>query len=239
MINEKNKEDYTSSWEWTVEHSQYHFDWTRRDQPGEWMQYLGRMQGDWSRDLADAMAREHRAITWATRKDSPHYRRADGTFEQSSMIEQEENDLRSAGYATDLELSDVVEEEQFGPDIRKIVEFWGLENPWCRLHLQKPGQMFNLHIDKLYDRCSENPERISRIMIFLADWQPGQFSCYGTHNMSHWRAGDVMTFDWPNVPHASANASRETRPILMMTGLKTDRTRELLYLANAQSVYIL
>jgi hypothetical protein len=43
-----------------------------------------------------------------------------------------------------------------------------------------------------------------------------------------WRAGDAHVFDWANVPHATANASRSMRPALQVTGLKTDRTRELL-----------
>jgi hypothetical protein len=105
--------------------------------------------------------------------------------------------------------------------------------------MQKPGQMFNLHIDKLYERSPDDHEKISRIVVFLADWSPGQFFCHGTHNMSHWRAGDVFTFDWPNVPHASANASRELRPTLMMTGLKTARTRELLARSTAETVHSL
>jgi hypothetical protein len=222
------KEEYQSSWDWTVAHSRWHFDNTRHDQPGEWFWMLGRMMGDWSKELESAEQLPMQSITWATRKNTPYYRRADGSFEQSSMLEQEEYDLESSGAGRDLELSDVVEHDDFAPVFDRMVNFWGIQDPWCRLHIQRPGQMFNLHIDKLWDRCPEDPEQVCRIMIFLKDWEPGQFFSYGTCVLSHWKAGDAMTFDWANVPHASANAGRSTRPVLMITGLKSDRTRSLL-----------
>lgn len=236
MIDPKEYEDYTSSWEWTRERSRYHFDYARRDQPGEYYFPLGRFQGDWSADLAEAMAKEKTAITWATRKYSPYYDQPDGTRVQSEMLAQEENDLRSAGYNVDLPLSDVIEKPEIGTTLLKMYEFFGLEDAWVRLHMQVPGQMFNLHIDKLYGRA-ENPDDVARIVIMLADWEPGQFYQYGTYTVSHWRAGDVHTFDWPNVPHATANASRSVRPSMIMTGTKTARTREILAAANANSIY--
>lgn len=239
MIDFENKEDYSSSWDWTVAHSKYHFDYTRHDQTGEWWRPLGRFKGDWSSELTQAIAQEHHAITWANRKDSPYYQREDGTFEQSSMIEQEENDLRATGAPVDLALTDVVEKDLIGPVLSKIYQTFALENPWVRLHLQQPGQMFNLHIDKLWERCPEEPERIIRIIVNLADWEPGQFYAYGTQTISHWRAGDVHLFDWANVPHATANASRHVRPTMIMTGLATARTKEILAQAHADKIYTL
>jgi len=56
--------------------------------------------------------------------------------------------------------------------------------------------------------------------------------------LSHWRAGDAHTFDWANVPHATANASRSPRPTLIMTGTKTDRTHEVLSQSNADRVHL-
>lgn len=220
-------------------HSRWHFDNRRHDQPGEWFQMLGLMSGDWKSELAAVVDKDLKSITWATRKDTPYYRRDDGSFEQSSMIAQEEYDLEQTGAGRDLKLSDVVEYEDFAPVFQRMVDFWAVEDPWCRLHIQRPGQMFNIHIDKLWDRCPEDPERVCRIMIFLSDWEPGQFFSYGTCTLQHWRAGDVMTFDWADVPHASANASRNARPVLMITGLKSERTQELLSHAQFDKIYLL
>jgi hypothetical protein len=100
------------------------------------------------------------------------------------------------------------------------------------MHYQRPGQMFNLHIDKIQERCPDDVERVIRMSIMLTDWEPGQFYSYGTTTYSRWRAGDVHIFDWENVPHATANASRSMRPVLQVTGLKTDKTRQLLKIAG-------
>jgi hypothetical protein len=97
--------------------------------------------------------------------------------------------------------------------------------------------MFNLHIDKLQERCPDNPERVIRMTIMLADWQPGQFYSYGNYTYSHWKAGDVHIFDWANVPHATANASRYMRPVLQVTGLKTEKTRQMLAVAAPSVKY--
>lgn len=233
----KDKQSYDSSWEWTRAHSKYHFDYTQRDLAGEWFTPLGRFEGEWSTETADACNRALDPITWATRKYSPYYDQEDGTRLQSDMLRQEEHDLQTIGAPVDLKLTDVVELPDFAPVFQRMVDTVGLNDPWCRLHIQRPGQMFNLHIDKLYDRSPEHPEDTFRCVVHLTDWEPGQFYCYGTYTMSHWRAGDIHTFDWPNVPHATANASRNTRPTLIMTGLKTDRTREFLAKANADSRY--
>jgi hypothetical protein len=111
-------------------------------------------------------------------------------------------------------------------------EYFGIEDAKIRMHYQQPGQMFNLHIDKLQERCPDDPERVIRMTIMLADWQPGQFYLYGTNTYSHWHAGDVHVFDWANVPHATANASRYMRPVLQVTGLKTEKTRRMLAVGN-------
>jgi hypothetical protein len=230
-------EDYSSSWEWTRERSQYHFDWTKRDQTGEWWTPLGRFVGDWSLDLEDALSKASKPITWASRKDSPYYQKEDGSFEQSKMLAQEENDLRNTGAPVDLKLTDVIEKDDIGATLSKMYQFFELEDPWVRLHIQRPGQMFNLHIDKLQDRCPEDPTRVVRIMVHLTDWEPGQFYNYGTQNITHWAAGDVHTFDWANVPHATANASRSLRPSMIMTGVATDKTKQIIESASKEKRY--
>jgi hypothetical protein len=39
-----------------------------------------------------------------------------------------------------------------------------------------------------------------RIQVALTDWEQGHFWSYGNHLHQQWRAGDVTTFDWMNVP---------------------------------------
>jgi hypothetical protein len=227
----KNPNDYDSSWDWCVDHSNYHFDDSRRDQEGEWYTCLGRFEGEWSQEV-DQLSKETKPITWRTRK---FY--GDDNDTASVMIRQEENDLVSIGADVELQLTNINDRLGKYPGITSMINFFGLEQVKRRVHWQLPGQMFNLHIDKLWERDLINPERIVRITVMLDDWHPGQFYLYGTATYSHWRAGDIHIFDWPNVPHATANASRFARPTLQMTGLKTDRTREILSAASPNSVY--
>jgi hypothetical protein len=225
----KNPADYNSSWQWCVDHSRYHFDNARIDQAGEWFQVLGRFVGDWTEEVAQAQGKP---ITWATRK---FYGNDDDTV--SPMLAQEENDLRTTGAPVDLALTDAVFDISPYPTLTRMSEYFGIEDAKIRMHYQQPGQMFNLHIDKLQERCPDDPERVIRMTIMLADWQPGQFYSYGNYTYSHWRAGDVHIFDWANVPHATANASRYMRPVLQVTGLKTEKTRRLLDAAGESVIY--
>lgn len=225
----KSQDEYTSSWQWCVDHSRYHFNNFKIDQPGEWFQVLGRFEGNWADEVALAQGKP---ITWATRK---FYNNDDDTV--SPMLEQEENDLRNTGAPVDLTLTDAVFDISAYPTLTRMSEYFAIEDAKIRMHYQQPGQMFNLHIDKLQERCPDDPERVIRMSIMLTDWEPGQFYLYGTTTYSHWRAGDVHIFDWANVPHATANAGRSMRPVLQITGLKTDRTRELLADADPDKRY--
>ena len=225
----KTQDEYTSSWQWCVDNSHYHFDNKKIDRPGEWFQQLGRFEGDWDDEVKQAAGKP---ITWATRK---FYGNDDDTV--SPMLEQEENDLRNTGAPVDLQLTDAVFDISPYPVLTQMSEYFGIEDAKIRMHYQQPGQMFNLHIDKLQERCPEDPERVIRLSIMLTDWEPGQFYLFGTCNFQHWRAGDVHIFDWANVPHATANASRSMRPVLQVTGLKTERTRQLLAAATPNTVY--
>jgi hypothetical protein len=98
-----------------------------------------------------------------------------------------------------------------------------------RIHVQQPGEVWNLHIDKLQKWCPEDPSQVLRVFVQLTDWQPGQFWEYGNYHWNQWRAGDVTTFDWPNMPHSTANAGYHPRATLQLTGVITPKTREFLH----------
>jgi hypothetical protein len=97
-----------------------------------------------------------------------------------------------------------------------------------RIHVQQPGEVWNLHIDKLQKWSPEDPTKIGRYFVQLTDWQPGQFWEYGNHHWNQWRAGDVSTFDWANMPHSTANAGHHPRVTFQLTGVITDQTRRFL-----------
>ena len=229
----ENPNEYSSNWDWTKAHSEYHFDNSIKDEVGDWFEILGVFEGDWSSER-DALIDFSIPINWSTRKfygdiDAP-----------SPMLLQEEYDIiQGGGNPKELILTNMVEDWNNFPTLSKMMDFFGLEDSESkkRAHVQLTGQMFNIHIDKLWDRCPSDPERIARITIMLDDWQPGQFYMYGNYVYSHWKTGEAHIFDWPNVPHATANTSNYPRAVLQVTGLKTDHTRKILAAASPDNVY--
>jgi len=113
------------------------------------------------------------------------------------------------------------------PKINEIAEYFKLENFQKRIHVQTTGQLWNLHIDKLY-AWNEDPSKVVRITIMLNDWEPGQFYMYGNRIYDRWKAGEIHIFDWPNTPHSTANTSYVPRVSLQLTGTRTEDTNKIL-----------
>jgi len=217
-----------SAWEMTKEKSRYHFDNNKIDPAFDSVTNLGNFVPCWQEEIQDIIT-QSRDATWRTRgKDFTKGRPA-------SELDAEDYDMDQAGYGKDYVLSKLSYE--LTPRLERISNLFGLDDNIPRLHVQMPGQVWNLHIDKLEKWCPEDPSRITRIFIALTDWQQGQFWNYGNYNYSGWSAGDVTTFDWINVPHATANASFEPRITMQITGLITDQTREFLRVLRSKSPY--
>lgn len=227
---------FKSNWDWTVAHSEYHFDDTIQDQEGDWFKVLGRFEGDWQEENERLIKESKKAINWETRK---FFGDKD---DKSPMLEQEEYDIaQGGGNPKKLMLTNMTDELEDYPMLIKMKEHFGVlggkDEMKVRSHVQLTGQMFNLHIDKLWDRCIEDPEQVCRITFFLEDWKPGQFYMYGNYIYERWKAGEAHIFDWANVPHATANASNFARPSIQITGLKSDRTREIIANGSRDTIF--
>lgn len=209
-----------SNWEISRARSTYHFDPKQKDQPESVMTYLGHIEPTWTNDLRDII--DHaRPATWATRGY-----KGEGIEAPPEELAQEEYDLISNGMPVDLPITHL--NWRIPESLQRISDAFALENCMNRMHVQRPGEIWNLHIDKLQKWDPDHPEQVMRIMIQLTDWQPGQFWSYGNYNYSQWRAGDVTTFDWANVPHATANAGFDPRVTLQLTGIRTAATMDYL-----------
>lgn len=231
-------DNFESNWDWTVAHSEYHFDDSIQDQEGDWFKILGTFENPelWETERKALVEAALKPINWETRK---FYGDRDTI---SPMLAQEEYDIKQGGGDPKaLMLTNMVEDFEAFPIITKMKEYFGVEGgadeAKVRAHVQLTGQMFNRHIDKLWERCPEDPERICRITFFLEDWQPGQFYMYGNYIYSHWKAGEAHIFDWANVPHATANASNSPRSTIQITGLKSDRTRQIIENGSRDTVF--
>jgi len=210
-----------SNWEEAKQHSQYHFDPQRRDQAHEVIEHLGRVDpGPWQNDIDEIVANSKPA-TWATRGY-----KGEGVPPPREDLIAEEYDLVQAGMAPDTRITHLNWQLPLG--LQLFADEFGLDDPMYRIHVQQPGEVWNLHIDKLQKWCPEDPSRVLRVFVQLTDWQPGQFWEYGNYHWNQWRAGDISTFNWANIPHSTANAGYHARVTLQLTGVKTKQTEDFL-----------
>jgi hypothetical protein len=209
-----------SSWDHTRAHSTYHFDSTQVDAPQDVFQHLGTLAETWQQDLP-AIIEHSRPATWETRGY-----KGEGVPPPREDLIAEEYDIERVGADPKMIITNL--NWKIPDSLKNISKQFALDDCMERIHVQWPGQVWNLHIDKLYKWCPEDPSRVMRIFIQLTDWQPGQFWEYGNHHWNQWRAGDVSTFDWANIPHSTANAGHHPRVTFQLTGIKTAETLDFL-----------
>ena len=108
------------------------------------------------------------------------------------------------------------------------------------IHVQQPGHIMKLHVDNIvichldhqwhshaFDPVMRQPQGtlpVHRWFVALADWSPGQSFQFGDAVWSHWRCGDVASFDWRTTSHGSANYGYSARPMLRITGTRSQPT---------------
>ncbi len=216
-----------SSWSETRAKSQYHFDKTVMDPRWDTVHHLGRFIGDWTQEL-DQAYRHGRATTWASRAPNGI---------PPEVLAKEEYDLEQQGYGRDYVITDIA--WNISPVFQSIADCFALEDVMVRVHIQWPGQCWNLHIDKLEKWCPDDPNQVVRYFIALTDWEMGHFWNYGNYMHSHWKSGDIFTFDWQNVPHSTANAGHLPRATLQVTGVRTKQTTLFLDQLEKEHTYSL
>lgn len=205
-----------SNWEIQKAKSSYHFDNTTNDLEHDTVIRLGSFIGDWKKEVDSAIS-SARPATWRDRSKSKR---------PNKLVDAEEYDLEQAGADPKMIFSHL--EYNLAPIFQKMVDTVGLSNDESRVHVQWPGQVFIKHIDKLEKVNPEDPTKVMRVMVMLTDWDQGHFNQYGNFTYQGWKAGEIHTFDWKNVPHSSANAGLTPRVSLLTTGIITDRTKTFL-----------
>lgn len=225
--------EYQSLWQWSKDRSSYHFDKQRQESPGQYFRVAGHIEPNWQQEL-DIVKQRSIPRTW----DNITY---SGQQNQRPIsTEKRRFDIAQGGGDLDtIELTNTFDDFSTLPCLQSVIDHFGLESPQSRCHVQLTGQMFTMHIDPL-ERLFTGQEisdpdakysyihRIVRVTVMLEDWEPGQFKLFGNQIYQQWRAGDFYIHDWANVPHATANASEHARITLQITGLATDRTKQIL-----------
>ena len=126
------------------------------------------------------------------------------------------------------------------PTIEKMPEALGFVKGYykAQIQMQRPGCVFNTHVD--YDIFGMIPEDLQhhgiRVLIMLANWEHGQIMGFNNAIWKEWKAGDILTSDFLNIRHFTANGSCHSRPILQVTGLPNEQLRA--QIKNKQSCII-
>jgi hypothetical protein len=209
-----------SSWEETKKQSKYHFDNFKFDKEVDKVTKLGRLVGDFKESVKQAID-SSKPATWETRGY-----KGEGVIPPREDLVKEEYDLEQSGYKKDHVVTHM--NWKINDQLKQISDLFGLQDCMERIHVQMPGEVWNLHIDKLSKWAPDEPWRVMRIMIQLTDWEQGHFWSYGNYVHTQWKAGDVHTFDWKNLPHSTANAGHNPRVTLQLTGVVTERTLEFI-----------
>jgi hypothetical protein len=215
-----------SSWDETKAKSNYHFNPLIKDRKKDVLTYLGKFNpGAWERDLKYIIDNSKPA-QWANRGY-----KGEGVEVPPADLEAEEYDISRVGADPKQTITHLNWKIPYS--LQCISDAFEMDDVMNRIHVQMPGELWNLHIDKLQKWSPEDPSKILRLFIQLTDWQPGQFWEYGNYHWHQWKAGDVTTFDWANIPHSTANAGHHPRVTFQITGVITKKTKKYLkYLAK-------
>jgi hypothetical protein len=207
-----------SNWEDTKKKSRYHFDNFKLDTQQDKVESLGKIVADFKPELED-IVKNAKPATWRTRGKA-------GKTRPEEELASEDYDLEKFGYGRDYQIThlnwDIPEK------LQKISKLFALGDCMDRIHVQMPGEVWNLHLDKLQKWAPDAPYTVMRIQLQLTDWEPGHFWSYGNYLHQFWKAGDVTTFDWQNIPHSTANAGHNPRVTFQMTGVITPETLEFI-----------
>lgn len=209
-----------SSWDETMEKSTYHFNPRLKEDAWHVFDYHGRLVNTWEDDLS-TIIENSKPATWATRGY-----KGEGIPNPSDDLLAEEYDIERVGADPKMIITNL--NWKIPESLHKITEKIGLLDYMERIHVQWPGQVWTRHIDKLQKWNPEDPSKVMRFFIQLTDWQPGQFWEYGNHHWNQWRAGDITSFDWANIPHCTANAGHDPRVTFQITGIRTEETDKFL-----------
>jgi hypothetical protein len=177
---------------------------------------LGTITGNWFFDIP-----KHEPLVYSDDTTNKMY-----TFEnEAAMWDRYGYDFGYDKYETDSLCEKIIDALQFTD--------WS-----ANINLQPTAHTTPLHMDYIscwvnentdytkipFDKQLRQPQNttpIHRLFVALTDWQPGWMFQFGVDHWANWKKGDVVTFDWRNVPHATANAGFSPRPILKITGFST------------------
>ena len=215
-------------WDITVEQSNYDFNPFRESDHGKSFRTVGNIFQDWRSEVDFVRKEKEYDFYWP----SPVSPEGD-----SFSYDYEELLCKDWGIPTDFVVYRQWTTDSTTPILNSLAEIVGLENAQTNIQTQYTGMMLHLHIDSLTglrknrrDQSSErsDDDEWGRCFVMLEDWAPGHIIQFGNTYVPPWHAGDIIWFDWANIPHSTANTGPWPRSIAKITGKVTEKYRNLI-----------
>lgn len=231
-----------SRWDYMKKQSSWHFDPMKPAYEGADSYYhICRFQADWTEAINTCMP-QTRSSTWGDRNNWNPKVAEEGLYSATA----EEKDLIRAGADPKMQIYERAKADEV-EIFQKVSNWLGIDRSMIKFHNQRTGQILVEHIDNFAAReerdnsfkvidIDRNPELMRRFAIMLDDWKLGQVFQLGNANFHQWRAGDCITWDWQDIPHATCNMGWWDRPMLQITGYVTERTKEVMRNASKDLV---
>lgn len=222
-----------SRWDYLKSQSKWHFDHLRVAEDGaDSYTHVCRFIADWKPAIDYCMPKT-KPNTWNDRNNYDSKIAQEGLYSATA----EEKDLIRAGANPQMKIYERTAAEDVEL-FRNISDWLGMDRSVIKFHNQKTGQMLVEHIDNFAARperqnsfkvidIDRDPSLMRRFAIMLDDWKLGQVFQLGNKNFHQWRAGDCITWEWQDIPHATCNMGWEDRPMLQITGYVTERTQKI------------
>lgn len=212
----------------------YHFNKWTKDKEGEFFKIIGRFDCNFTKEIN--LVRKTRMKT--KRFNEQPYTYANNKASTIDGVYHALEDADNYAGQPDAEMFDAYRynDDYKFPIFRRVAEWFELnkkkEQTW-KFHDQKPNQQLMYHIDNLPGE--PRPSRINspdfkyakdkvRFLVFLQHWEPGQIVQFGNYVHTQWKKGEVVTWEWSTLPHATWNGSWTKRPALQITGTATANT---------------
>jgi hypothetical protein len=94
-----------------------------------------------------------------------------------------------------------------------------------KIKMQRPGCLMSRHIDPYKDPKIQ-------VLVTLSHWEWGQFIFVNNSVIRGWKPGEVIFADWNNSWHCTCNCSSHTRPLLQITGVPSQKLKDLISSGN-------
>lgn len=153
--------------------------------------------------------------------------------------------LESLGFTNYPHVFNPTEENY--PEIYKLIENFDLDYSVFQFRIQLPGGTQETHVDALDSMWAELGETVKdgkfdsitklpfdpvtkcpqgyyavRFLIPFTPYEPGHVFGFEDEYWTNWTPGDVITFDWANIYHYTANSSLVPRIVLKITGITSN-----------------